>query len=188
MSAKQETHMSDPPVPEPSPSGTQRRLQALMNRGWSPEAIAGAAGINALCIITTVHDRRHLATELDDHEVANAYDLLWDRPPPAVTARDRELAAAARATAERHSWPPPMAWDDDVIDLPDGRPTPRWKPSRTRYRSADLAEDLAWIREQGGYRHASITVAAARLGVKRDTLEQACRRAARQSQLEAEAG
>lgn len=180
------THLSRP---EPSSAGTRRRLQALMNRGWSPEAIEAAAGINAHDITTTVRDRRQLTAMLDDHQVAHVYDLLWDRPPPTATARDRELAAAAQATATQRGWPPPMAWDDDVIDLSDGRPAPRWKPTRTTHRSADLAEDLAWIREHGGYRHASFTETAARLGIKQNTLEQACRRTSiRQSQMEAEAG
>jgi hypothetical protein len=180
--------MTDSSHPAPSPTGTQRRLQGLMNRGWSPEAIEAATGIKATAIATMVSDRRNSTATLDDRRVAAAYDLLWDQPPPATTARDRELAAAARATAERQGWPPPMAWDDDVIDLPVGRPSRGWKPTRTTHRCADLAEDLAWIREHGGYREAPMSVAAARLGVKRDTLEQAYRRAARRAEPEAEAG
>jgi len=180
--------MIDSPHPEPSPTGTQRRLRSLMNRGWSPEAIEAATGITAAAVIATLSDRRSPATVLDDRQVAAAYDLLWDQPPPAITARDRELAAAARATADRHGWPPPMAWDDDVIDLSVGRPAQGWKQTRTTRRCADLAEDLAWIREHGGYRDAPMSVAAARLGVKRDTLEQAYRRAARRAELEVEAG
>lgn len=86
-----------------------------------------------------------------------------------------------------------MAWDDDVIDAPAGEPARRWKPARTSYhRAADLAEDLAWIRKHGGYRDVPLAVAADRLGVKRDALEQATIRAARytarQAEPEAEAG
>src|SRR5258708_2275437 len=105
--------MTDSPHPEPSPTGTQRRLQGLMNRGGSREAIEAATGIKATAIPATVSDRRTPPSALDDRRVAAAYDLLWDQPPPATTARDREPAAAARATAERQGWPPPMAWDDD---------------------------------------------------------------------------
>jgi hypothetical protein len=181
--------MTDSPHPGPTPCGTRRRLKSLMNRGWSPQAIEAATGIDAESITATVGIQPPADPALDDHLVAGVYDLLWDQPPPAATARDRDLAAAARATAEQHRWPPPMAWDDDVIDLPRGRPAPGWKPTSTTHKAADMAEDLAWIREHGGYRHASFGVAAARLGVKRDALEQACRRAAaRQAQPEAEAG
>jgi hypothetical protein len=184
--------MITPARPQPTPQGTRRRLQALMNRGWSPQAIQAATGIPAARITAAVTGRRQPALALDDHQVAAAYDRLWQRPPPQATPRERKQAAAARDTAERHKWPPPMAWDDDLIDQPDARPAPGWARTGTSHRSADLAADLAWIREQGGYRHASIDAAAARLGVKPNTLGQACLRAARtparQPDLELEAG
>ncbi len=84
--------------------------------------------------------------------VAAAYDALWDRPPPQRTPREREEAAAAETHARRRGWAPPLAWDDEEIDLQDARPAEGWKRSgRTSVRSADLAEDVAWLREQDGY-------------------------------------
>jgi len=81
-----------------------------------------------------------------------------------------------------------MAYDDDLIDLPAGDAEPGWRRSaRTNRPRADLAEDLAFVREHGGYRHAPIAVAAMRLGVTPEALEQAQCRTAR-ADREAEAG
>jgi hypothetical protein len=177
-------------MPGASGWGTQRRLRALANRSWSPEAIAQATGIPAAELAAAVDNRAAASPQLHQR-VAAAYDQLWDKPPPLATPRDRELARQARAHAEHHRWPPPLAYDDDLIDLPDGHPAPGWRRSeRTTHRTRDLAEDIAWVREHGGYRHAPIRVIAMRLGVGFDALEQAhCRsqRAARHAQAEAEA-
>jgi hypothetical protein len=73
---------------------------------------------------------------------------------------------------------PPMALDDDILDDPAGRPAPGWRPRRSsQYRSVDLAEDAWFIREHGGYRHASSTQIATRLGVSKSRLDKACRHA-----------
>jgi hypothetical protein len=172
--------------PEPTPWGTRRRLQALMNRGWSPQALQAATGLPAKAITETVTSKMQPSPGLDDRRVAAVYEWAWQRHPPAATPADRQRAAAARETAERLKWPPPMAWDDDIIDQPDGQPAPGWRRTSDRHRAADLVEDLTWIRQQGGYRHAPTHAAAARLGVKPDTLLQACYRvASRQAELEA---
>ncbi len=70
------------------------------------------------------------------------------------------------------NWPPPLAWDDDTIGDPAARPHP-WRRPRT-HRSADLAADAADLAGRGYTR----TQAAERLGVSRNTLDQAIRRAA----------
>lgn len=133
-----------------------------------------------------VSDRAHATPDLNQR-VAAAYDRLWNQPPPLATPADQQLANAARKQAQRQGWPPPMAWDDDIIDLPGGEPAPGWKPAnRTTNRSVDLDEDIRWVREQGGYRDASMSQLALRLGVKAGTLQQAHLRA-RQADREAEA-
>jgi hypothetical protein len=173
--------------PEPSAQGTQRRLRALMNRSWSPQALQKATGIPAV-VITTILDGGRTPGRAVNERIATAYDQLWNKPPPLGTARDRELADAAGAHARKHGWPPPMAYDDDQIDLPGGDAEPGWQRStRTSRPRADLSEDLAFVREHGGYRQAPISVAAMRLGVTREALEQAQCRTAR-ADREAEAG
>jgi hypothetical protein len=172
--------------PQPSAWGAQRRLMALMNRSWAPQAIERATGIPAAGITAALSDRETISQALAG-QVAAAYDLLWDKPPPQASQHDRNLAAAAAAYARRRGWPPPLAYDDDLIDLPAGDAAPGWQRNgRTGHRSADLVEDIAFVREHGGYRHASLTTVAMRLGVTRDALDQAQTRT-RRTDLKAEA-
>jgi hypothetical protein len=106
--------------------------------------------------------------------VAAAYEQLWDRRPPAASPGDRDdlERIAARAAASR--WAPPMAWDDDQIDLPDGRPAAAWRRGRRKTRrSTDLVEDADFLRQRGGYRNASLAQMAVRIGVTRDQLDHA---------------
>lgn len=72
-----------------------------------------------------------------------------------------------------------MAWDDDIIDQPHGRPAPGWKrPVRSWHRSADLVEDAAFVRQHDGYRNASMGQITERLGVNRAVLAKAHERVA----------
>ena len=163
---------------EPSGWGTQRRLQALASRGWSPLAIQKATGIPAADLTAAVSDPRQSRPSLD-RQVAGAYDLLWNQQPPEADRHEQALADAARTGAAQRNWAPPMAWDDDLIDLPHAKPASGWKPpARTWHRSADLVEDAAFVREHCGYRQASMRQVAERLGVTRSVLAKAHERAA----------
>lgn len=166
------------PDPEPTGWGTQRRLMALASRGWSADAIQAATGIPAADLAAAIRDRRETWPSLN-RRVAVAYDQLWNRQPRRASPRDRAQADAALAQARRRGWAPPMAWDDDVIDRPDGQPSAGWKPStRTSHRTADLIEDEAFVREHGGYRQATRGQVAERLGVTLAVLAKAHGRAA----------
>jgi hypothetical protein len=169
---------SQPGTSRPSAVGTQRRLRALAARSWSPRAIEQETGIPAWLVKRELDGYDDLVPNLAD-AVAAAYDRLWDRDPPAITRADREAGAAVAARAAARGWAPPMAWDDDQIDLPDGRPGQGWRPFRDTYRSADLVEDAEFVREHGGYQDATTTEVAVRLGVRRDRLDQAYHRVRR---------
>jgi hypothetical protein len=165
--------------PGPSAVGTRRRLRALAARSWSPQAIEKETGIPAQLIRRDLDGYDDLAPNLAG-AVAAAYDRLWDRVPPTATRADREAAAAIADRAARSGWAPPLAWDDDQIDLPGARPEQGWRPRRrTSRRAADLVEDAEFVREHGGYRDASTAQVAMRLGVRRDRLDQAYSRARR---------
>ncbi len=115
--------------------------------------------------------------------MARIYDQLWDAEPPRRTVAERTAADRQRELAGRYGWPPPMAYDDDTIDQPDGDPPPGWKRvSRTTLRSVDLAEDARWVREHGGYRQAAATELAVRLGVSRGALAKALKQQTRDSE------
>jgi hypothetical protein len=164
----------------PTALGVRRRLRALTARSWSPQAIADESGIPAPLIRSLLG--RNLR-KLSPHQrlaIANAYDKIWDREPPARTRDQREACELARSLAAGRGWPPPQAWDDAQIDQPDGRPSPDWKPrNRTTRRAVDIVEDAQFVRDHGGYRDTDNTQIAMRLGVSRDQLDQAYCRARR---------
>lgn len=161
---------------EPTPIGTQRRLQALMSRSWSLRAIARAGGLRAPQLARALENLDVITPKLA-REVSAAYDRLWQTEPPRETQEQRDLADAAADTARRHGWVPPLAWDDEQIDKPDGEPVPDWRRSaRVSIPSADLLEDADFVRAMGGYADADVGLVASRLGISRARLEKALSR------------
>jgi hypothetical protein len=189
---QQAAEQSAPAIAGPSAEGTQRRLRALAARSWSPQAIQKETRIPAPLISSGLYSRDDITTHLAQ-TVADAYDQLWNRDPPNAAPEDREAAQTIALRAARSGWAPPLAWDDDQIDLPRARPERGWKPgNRITRRAVDLVEDAEFVRQHGGYQGASINQVAMRLGIKRDRLEQAYirarRYAARNATADAEAG
>jgi len=147
--------------------GTQRRLQALMTRCWSLQAIARAEGLRAPQLARALENPAVITPKLAA-DVSAAYDRLWNVKPPRQTQAERDLADAAGKAARIRGWAPPLAWDDDQIDRPDAEPEPGWKRSnRTTMRAVDLAENAEFVRSTAGYQQASQGVVAGRLGVSR---------------------
>jgi hypothetical protein len=154
---------------------------ALAARGWSPQAIQAETGIPAQLIRRELDGRPNQAPGLPK-VIASAYDRLWNRDPPTAVPAQRQAAVAAAAEAARLNWAPPMAWDDDLIDQPDGRPAEAWQRRGRGYPAVDLVEDAEFVREHGGYRRADAAEVAMRLGVSRDQLQHAYVRARRYSE------
>ncbi len=152
-------------------AGTRRRLQALVAVGWSGRVLATLLPMEPAHLNRILRGRPTVAAATA-RRVRQLYDKLWDQPPPQATRGQRISAARARAHAARQNWPPPLAWDDDTIGDPAARPHP-WRRPHT-HRSADLAADAADLAARGYTR----TQIAERLGVSRNTLDQAIRRAA----------
>jgi len=161
----------------PSAVGTRRRLRALAARSWSPRALEKETGIPARVIRRALDGYDDLAPNLSA-VVEAAYDRLWHLRPPAETAADQRDAEATAAHAARKGWAPPLAWDDDLIDLPDARPAVGWRrrPSSQR-RAVDLVEDVEFLRTRGGYRDAGMDLIAMRLGITRNRIDKAYERA-----------
>lgn len=103
-------------------TGTRRRIQALVTRGWSVKRIASAA--------TPPLDRQPLDHALTHPTVIvrtalavrAVYDDLWDQAPPTITTGDKIATARSLHRAEAAGWVPPLAWDDDTIDDPTATP------------------------------------------------------------------
>ena len=164
----------------PTPAGTQRRIRALFALGWTDTSIQAATGVAAGRLRRARLDRQSIRPGLAG-PAAGAYESLWNREPPQETAEQRDDAGAARAYACRWGWAPPMGRDDDLIDDPARRPPAReWKRAGQRHVSAlAIAEDAAFVREHGGYSHATDSGVAMRLGLSNERLEKALERAQR---------
>ncbi len=177
-------------TPDATPHGTQRRLQALAARAWSPQAIQDCTQIPAY-LIDTITTTGQAVPPPVARSIARAYNQLWDRDPPLTTPAQRQAARDTREHAARQDWPPPQAWDDDHIDNPAAQPAPDWKPHpRTTRRTRDLIEDAEFLRANDDYQQATIPQLATRLGVTRASLEKAysrTRQRATQPEAEGEA-
>ena len=104
------------------PAGTRRRLQALVATGWTQSALARRLGVLPANLPKIVHGGRSAIRVATRDAVRALYDELWDQPPPALTPAERGARTRALTLAAAHCWPPPMAWDDDLIDDPVAQP------------------------------------------------------------------
>lgn len=140
------------------PSGTRRRIQALAAAGWCRAEIARRLGIKSRNMPMLLTARRVRARTA--RQVRELYDQLWDQPPPAATGRQRAAVAQSRRTARELGWPPPAAWDDDLIDLPEAE-----LAAELQRRVAAMGEDELQACHHAHYRRGDpspLVVAAAR--------------------------
>jgi transcriptional regulator with XRE-family HTH domain len=163
-------------------TGTRRRLQALMARGWSQAKLATRLGVLPTNFSGTMEAEQVCASLV--RAVRTLYDKLWDTPPPEATHRDKIAASRARNYARLRGFVPPQAWDDDTIDDPGAQPD-RDVP---RISCAKLPpwDELLFLVVNGENRR----TISARFGVKVVTVDEAllrARRTAEQDPLEAEA-
>lgn len=93
-------------------TGTHRRLQALAVMAWSQEEIGKRLGVGKYAVAEVLS--RPTVIRETAQKVAAVYDELWDQRGP------NERAARM---AKARGWLPPLAWNDDEIDLPTARPS-----------------------------------------------------------------
>jgi len=159
----------------PTPWGSRHRVRALYARGWDAEAIERESGVPAAEIERIVNPAtwRGRTRAGTDGKLAMAYRRLADLPAPGPPQRG----------AER--WPVPAAWDDEMLDVQGAKPDPGWRRRPASWRpSADIADDVQFLREWGGYRLADYHQLADRLGMEHKTLQKAL---ARNAEIQARA-
>jgi hypothetical protein len=160
--------------------GAKRRIQALMALGWTGTDIAHACGWADRASVSQVispPDRGQLGDRgifRKTHDaICKAYDDMSMQLPEITSARSR-----VRNTARTLGWPVPLAWDDGSIDDPDARPnlgTIKLNRAGRPMTSLALVEDAEFLADDDH----NLTNALERLGVTRENLHQACRRAGR---------
>ena len=97
--------------------GTHRRIQALVERGWSVSKLAYRLGMGPANLFAVL--KQSEVTAKFARKITALYDALWDTPPPEDTWADRVAASRARNYAAARGWVAPAGWDDDLIDLPE---------------------------------------------------------------------
>jgi hypothetical protein len=171
MTAETQAPQAPPQPARIDATGTKRRLQALVangrplaeiaqHLGWDP----GAPG--------RILDRATVPAATA-RAVSNLYRRLGDRIPQPQTPAERQRFAAARRLAEKHGWPPSMAWDTEQLDDPDGAPAGGWKGwQRRRVRGPQrwkaVAEDAKFLAKEEGLNKQQI---AERLQMTENALE-----------------
>ena len=102
-----------------NPTGTRRRLHALVAGGWPQQHLAGQLGMTASNFGTMLR-REHVLVRRA-RAVRGLYDALW-RANPAEYGASPAGITRARQHAAAQGWAPVGAWDDDSIDDPAAFP------------------------------------------------------------------
>src|ERR1019366_6199975 len=105
--------------------GTRHRVQALVAAGWSQAQLAGLLMTSPGRVGALLREERVTAGKAA--AVRGLYERLWNQPPPEGNHRARIAASRARNYAAARRWGPPMAWDDEEPDKPEGRPAKGWR-------------------------------------------------------------
>ena len=120
-SAKEQPKPAAKPKPKPKvaridSTGTQRRLRALAVIGHGPNMIAARMTAGSKSMLGSLRDHR-VRTVLPEvaRQVADLYPILLETEPS-------PLSTQVIATARRHGWRGPEAWEGVDIDDPNAAP------------------------------------------------------------------
>lgn len=103
-----------PTTKQIDPSGSRRRSQALQTLGYSVLWQAERTNTSRSMISRLLNGSNDSILACHAVAIRDVYDAYWDKPAPAnrhtkgVRTRARELGCL-----------PPLAWDDEFLDLPD---------------------------------------------------------------------
>lgn len=130
-----------PKQPVPS-TGTHRRVQALIARGWSMSQIATRADWGIANFFTMM--QRPLIAAVTHLTIAALYEQLWDQEPPQSTRSERAAYTRSLRYAAARGWLPPLAWDDIDED-----PAPDVPEQPEQGKGARILEDAEWLLDAG---------------------------------------
>jgi transcriptional regulator with XRE-family HTH domain len=93
-------------------AGTRRRIQALMTLGWTSQDIADRVGYTRVYV--TALSSRGRVTAAAAKRIGRVFKELSMTVPA-----DTLISRRTKAFARRKGWLPPLAWDEEWIDLTD---------------------------------------------------------------------
>lgn len=135
------------------PTGTRRRLQALMTIGWPARHLATRLHMSSATIPALTYTKTHKPVLASTRaSVIDLYDeLALQVPPPSrVTTRVKNIASA-------RGWHPPLVWDDDTIDDPGSSPATGDTTPIDDVDEANHIDDVAISRGMAGDRTIRLT-------------------------------
>lgn len=147
-----------PPPPEAprdvDPTGTVRRIRALVAIGWPIAQLAPRLGLYETALGRIANGRHPRVRVATAQTIAREYRRLSRIPGPSTRARN---------AAARRGWAGPAAWSDTSIDDPAAQPDmDQPEPKLTRDELAELRRLEIWHLAGFGVRPEEI---AARLGI-----------------------
>jgi hypothetical protein len=95
--------------------GAQRRLQALMVRGWSQSKLAARVDVSPQNFQKLL--QQEWITAGRHRVIAALYEEIWDQEPPRAEWRDKIAFSRSVNYAKARRWLPPLAWDDIDNDV-----------------------------------------------------------------------
>ncbi|MEU0200873.1 MULTISPECIES: hypothetical protein [unclassified Streptomyces] len=163
--------VDDVTPPRVDPTGTVRRIQALVADGWPMNHLADRLELSRNYVWQLIK-RARLEPDVrvqgsTARKIAAAYEALCQQKPTRSGISKRSAARARQHAADRR-WPDSSYWAGrmDVIDDPD------FEPLYGVTKREIVAQDAAWVmRTTGLDRHAT----AQRLGVHKSYLDHAFR-------------
>lgn len=127
--------------------GAQRRVRALIARGWSQKELARRLGLPEGHFGGIVRGEQVKITYRHHMRICEVYDELWNAP---VEGTKRSIGLSLRRARE-FGWAPPMAWDEGAIDDQHAEPVgmrDEAPSSRGRTRQVYL-DDVEHLRKFG---------------------------------------
>lgn len=148
-------------------TGTHRRIQALVSIGYSITNLGERLNITSSNMRDMLSRKQVLVSTA--RKVRALYEDLWDKPNDATEWQWLAAATRARNYAAIHSWLPPMAWDDDLIDDPNHTPDMAPMPTvpKVEAKRAAFLEEVEFFAD-AGYR---IEALAEVLGMSPEAVE-----------------
>ncbi|MHB9857677.1 hypothetical protein [Streptomyces sp. YIM S03343] len=143
-------------------TGTVRRVQALVARGWPVSHIARRAGLSSQNAHDILNRPRVYVTTA--RAIAAVYDRLRTKRPEKHGVSKTHVVVA-RNRAARAGWPPPAYWDRQPGAIDD----PEFVPEYSKTRLEIVAEDVRWLMASGLDRAA----AARQLGKDKSYIDRA---------------
>lgn len=150
------------------PTGTVRRIQALVANGWPMSNLAGHIGLSPRYVhVLVARSSDCLIYGSTAAKVAAGYEEAKHLRPARHGVQPR-IVKMARNLAASRGWPPASYWADrmDVID------DPHFTPEHKKLRAEIIAEEAHWLMTAGGLDRDQ---AAERLGIARFTVDRALR-------------